>query len=155
MALRKPLVLEDGKIEQIQAGDTLDAAVSAIDVISATNGEIGAITIGMPVYISAADTVKKAQANAPGTKDVIGLVRDASIAAGTPGMIQTDGQLVSANWTLVVGAAVLVAGSIYYLSEGTAGQLTTTAPATGYVVEVGQAFSTTTLDINIRRAIKL
>lgn len=154
--LRKPLVLNAGKIEQLQAGDTLDAAVAAIDVEILSNEESSdAITIGMAAYISSAGKVKKAQANATGTKDVIALCRDASIASGDSGAFQTDGQLTSADWTAVVGVATLTPGSIYYLSGDTAGKLTTTPPTSGWVVEIGEAHSTTVLDINIRQPVKL
>ena len=64
MALRKPLVVVDGQVQQMSAADTLDASVQEKDVFILTNGEIGAIVIGTPVYVSAASTCKKAQANA-------------------------------------------------------------------------------------------
>lgn len=155
MALRKPLVLDSGQIEQIQAGDILDAAVTEIDIVSATNKEVGDITIGMPVYLFEADQVKKAKADAAGTARVLGLVRAASIAADASGYIQTDGVLASADWTAVIGSTTLTAGSVYYLSAATGGQLTTTAPTTGYIVEVGQAISTTELELSQRSPIKL
>jgi len=155
MALRKPLVLNSGQIEQLQSGDTLDAPVTSIDVEVMTNGEAGAITIGIPVYISAADTVKKAKADAVGTSDVIGLVRTASIAASVTGDIQVGGVLSSADWTAVVGGVTLTSGSIYYLSQATAGQLTTTAPSTGFIVQVGIATSTTELLLDVKQRVKL
>jgi hypothetical protein len=152
MALRKPLVIISGQLQEIPAGDTLNASVAEIDIVQATNGEVGAIVIGTPVYVSAAGTVKKAAANAGGTRSVLGLVKDVSIAGAASGSIQTDGILTATTgqWDAVAGTTGgLVAGSIYYLSA-TAGLLTSTAPVTGgqYVCEVGIAISTTELDIN-------
>ena len=77
MALRKPLVLNAGQIEQLQAADTLDVAANL--TVTVTNDNAGAITEGMPVYISGADAVDKARANAEGTATVFALVKDASI----------------------------------------------------------------------------
>ena len=157
MSLKKPLVLgSNGQIQQIQSGDTLDAAIIETESITLLNGESSdAITIGMPAYISAADTVKKAKADAAGTATAFALCKTASITAATTGEFFTSGQLASSNWAAVTGGTTLTAGSIYYLSNGTAGQITVTPPTTGLLVEVGQAISTTTLQIKIKRPILL
>lgn len=152
MAIRKPLVIISGQVQQLPAGDTLDASVSEVDVIAATNSNIAAITRGQPVYVDGAGSVDLAAANASGTRQVLGLVLDASIASAASGNIQTDGVINLADWTSVVGAASLTAGSIYYLSA-TAGQLTSTAPTTAgqYVCRVGLALSTTEMEIDTDR----
>lgn len=150
MALRKPLVLVSGQTQQLQSTDTLDAPQSGGDVVSQTNDEAGAIVIGTPVYNDANDGVKKAKADASGTKDVIGLVRDASITNAVAGAIQTSGILsaTTGQWDAVFGTSGgLVKGTRYYLSAVTAGLGTLTAPSTvgQYVVELGIAISTTEL----------
>lgn len=160
MAARKPLVIVAGRIQQLQAGDTLDASVSEVDVISRTNANAGALVIGHAVYVSASGSVDKAQADALATIEVLGLVRDASIAAGQPGNIQTDGVLVATTgqWDAVTGqTGGLTVGAVYYLSPTTAGQLTATAPtAVGqWVVRVGKALSETELEITIEEPIGL
>lgn len=157
MALRKPLVLVSGEVQQLQAGDTLDASAANPEVLQATNDNVGAITEGMPVYPSGADSVDKAQADASGTAQPTGLVKDASIAGAASGAIQTDGPLDIADWTAVVGAALLVTGSTYFLSAATPGQLISTAPtAVGQLVtKVGRALSTTTLLVDIEQSILL
>ncbi len=160
MALRKPLVIVSGQVEQLQAGDTLDAAVTAIDVIARTNANVGAIVIGTPVYASAAGSVDKAKADASGTVQVVGLVRDTSITASASGNIQTDGVLAATTgqWDAVAGTTGgLVAGTVYYLSEATAGILTATAPSTAgqFVVRVGIALSTTEMSIKVAPPVKL
>jgi len=157
MAARKPLVLNSGSIQQIQAGDTLDAVCNEIEQIAMINGEIAdAITIGMPVYVFASGTVKKARANAQPTSYVVALCKDVSVASGNSGYFQTSGQLTSADWSAVTGgSATLTAGSLYFLSSAAGGQLVTTAPVAGYIAQVGIAISTTALDLNPRQIIQL
>ena len=143
MALRKPLVIVAGQIEQLQSGDTLTGPFAEIESVSVTNGEASPITIGQVVYISAADTVKKARADATATQKAFALVQDASIAAAAIGQVQTSGVLG--------GMSGLVAGSEYFLDPTTAGAITTVAPTTvgQYVMKLGRALSTTEFDINI------
>lgn len=160
MAAKKPLVLTDGQIEQLQAGDTLDAAASEVDVVAKTNDNASSIVIGTPVYVKANGNVDKAQANASGTIQILGLVRDTSIAAAASGAIQTDGVLsaTTVQWDAVAGTTGgLTPGAVYYLSATTAGLLTETAPTTAgqFVVRVGLALSTTELDISVTAPIKL
>lgn len=147
----------DGEVGQLRAGDTLDITGSSNQQFSATNSNIAAITIGQPVYIQGADTVDLALADAKATSGVIGLVSDASIDSSVVGTILTDGILTSTDWTAVVGEATLTVGSVYFLSDVTAGTLTTTAPTTtgSFVTRVGTAISTTTLEVTISRPISL
>lgn len=154
MALRKPLTIVNGQIEQIQAGDTLDASIASQESVNMTNSNAGAIVIGTPVYVDGNDSVDKAKADASGTKTVFGLVLDASIASSATGAIITNGFLTATTgqWDAVTGdTGGLTANAIYYLDPDTAGMLTTTAPtAVGdYVCPVGIALSTTVLKIDI------
>jgi hypothetical protein len=160
MALRKPLVIVSGQIQQLQAGDTLDASANEVDVVTMTNGNAGAIVIGQPVYVSAAGSVDLAQADASATVEILGLVKSTSITASASGSIQTDGILAATTgqWDVVTGGSGgLTAGSIYYLDQDTAGNLTTTPPtaAGDFVVRVGLALSTTELDITTSEPILL
>lgn len=160
MASRKPLVLVDGRLAQLPAGDTLDAAASEVDVITLTNGGGTSGSIGSAVYISAANTFQLARANALGTVEVCGLIRDSAIAAAAIGTIQTDGGLTAttAEWDVVTGqTGGLTPGSIYFLSSTTAGKLTTTAPTSSgqFVLRVGQAISSTSLEISRYQPIEL
>lgn len=163
MALRKPLVLNTGLIQQLQAGDTLDAPQSGGDQIVLTNNNAGAIVIGAPVYCVANDAFDKAQANAAGTKNVIGLVaKDPSIANGVAGPVMTSGVLAAttAQWDAVTGGAGgLVKDTRYFLDPATAGKLVAaaSAPTTAgqYVAEVGIGLSTTEMLVNIKSPILL
>lgn len=153
--LKKPLVLTNGQIEQLQSTDT----ITSVEAISLTNGEASvAIVCGMAVYVSGNDTVKRAKADAVGTTPVFGLAVDASTAAAAAGGFYTDGilALTTGQWDAVAGTTGgLTAGTRYYLSGATAGNITSTAPATGFVQEIGVALSTTELKIGIRPVIKL
>ena len=160
MAARKPLVIVNGRIRQIAAGDTLDASVSEVDVVTQTNENAGALVIGTPVYTSGSGQVDKAQANAYATAEVLGLVKDASIASTQPGMIQTDGVMVAstAQWDAVTGqTGGLTVGSVYFLHPTTSGMLTVTTPsAVGQLVaRVGKALSETELEITIEQPVEL
>lgn len=148
MALRKPLVLVGGEIQQLQPGDTLGGAITEIEGQTWTNGDTTGHVIGDVVYLSAADTVKKAKADAPATKDAVALAMG-SISNGASGTYQTSGTLA--------GLTGLTTGAVYYLSAATAGTMTTTAPTTinQYVVRLGIAVSTTEFLIEVQRAILL
>ena len=160
MALRKPLVIVNGQVQQIQAGDTLDAIVNEVDIAQQTNNEATPIVIGTPVYVDGAGTVKEAQADALLTSRVLGLVQDASIAASAVGNIQTDGVFVATTtqWDAVAGTTGgLTPGIHYFLDPATAGLITATAPTTtGQVVaNLGLALSATELDINNMQTVLL
>jgi len=160
MAAKKPLVITAGQVEQLQAGDTLDAAVTEVDVVSKTNDNASPIVIGSPVYQKSDGDVDLARANAQGTVQILGLVKDTSISAAGSGLIQTDGVLVASTgeWDAVTGGSGgLTAGSPYYVSAATAGLLTATAPSTTgqFVVRIGLAISTTEMDITVQPPIKL
>lgn len=148
MAVRKPLVIVGGKVQQLQTGDSIAVAFSGVDLYAATNNEAGAIVIGAPVYSQAAAAVKKGQANALATAQLLGLVYDTSISAAAVGNIIMQGILTATTtqWDAVVTGASggLVFGTDYFLDPSTAGKLTPTAPTTvgQYVVFVGRAMST-------------
>lgn len=159
MALRKPLVLNAGQIQQLQAADTLDAPQGGGDQHVLTNNNAGSIVPGTPVYAVANDAVDKAKADAAGTKNVIGLAEETIVAAAL-GPITLSGvlTLTTGQWDTAFGTTGgLVKDTKYYLSAATAGLGTATAPTTvgQYVVELGVALSTTELLINIRPAILL
>jgi hypothetical protein len=139
MPLRKPLVVNAGKIQQLQPGDTLDAPQSGGDDTVLTNANAAAVVVCAPVYVSANDSFDKAQANAP--------VRSGGVLAAT-----------TAQWDAVAATTGgLARGTYYYLDPATAGKLTATAPSTAgqFVVEVGLALSTTELLIRPRPPILL
>ena len=160
MAARKPLVLINGRIAQLPAGDTLAAQASEVDVVNAVNANAGALEIGTPVYISGAGAMDKAQANASGTTEVLGLIVNASIPSAASGSVQTNGVLpaTTGQWDAVTGEkGGLTPNSTYYLDAANPGKLTQTPPnAVGeFIVRVGRALSTTEMIINPEPAIEL
>ena len=161
MSLRKPLVIVAGQIQQIGAADTLDATIVEQEIINLTNDEAtDPIIIGTPVYIDAANGVKKAKADASGTANVLGLVKDTSITAATSGAVLTSGILsaTATQWDAVAGTTGgLTPGAAYYLSDATAGQLTATPPsaAGSRIAPLGTAISATELKLNIAPTILL
>lgn len=159
MALRKPLVLNSGQVQQLQSGDTLDAPQSGGDQMVLTNANAGTLAPGSPVYISANDSVDKAKADAVGTKNVFGLAA-ASITAAAAGPVMLSGvlTLTTGQWDTAFGTTGgLTKDVLYYLSAATAGVGTTTAPSTvgQYVVELGLGISTTEMKINVKSPILL
>src|SRR5260221_329186 len=96
MALRKPLVIVNGQIEQLKSGDTLNAPVTGEDIVQKTNDNGSTIVICAPVYIKSNGNVDLAKADASGTTLVFGLVADAAgIATTVAGSIQVDGVLTA------------------------------------------------------------
>lgn len=160
MALRKPLVVNLGQIQQLQAGDTLDAPQGGGDQVVQINDEAGAVVIGTPLYNDANDGVKKAKADASATKNVLGLAAAVTTAPAGSVPITISGVLTATTgqWDAVAGTSGgLTAGTRYYLSAITSGLLTATPPSTigQYVVEIGIALSTTELLIAIKPVILL
>lgn len=161
MATRSPLVIASGQIEQLQAGDELLVATAVADVRTMTNGESSsAIVIGMAVYIFAAGSVKRAQANALSTADVLGLMRDTSVAAAGSGQIVVGGILVATTgqWDAVTGqTGGLTAGARYFLDPVTPGKITSTAPTTvgQVVICLGRALSLTDFEVDTDATILL
>ena len=160
MAKRKPLIINSGQIEQLQSGDTLDAIVTEVDIVSRENSNGSPIVIGAPVYPDGNGSVDLAQADASGTVEVLGLVQETSIASAASGYIQTDGVLVASTgqWDAITGlTGGLVVPDVYWLDPSTAGKLTSTAPtsASQYVTRVGKALSTTEMEISISQPILL
>lgn len=161
MAIKIPLVITNGIIQQLQSGDTILSATSTASIRSFTNGEgAAAIVIGAPVYISANDTMKRAQANAVSTSKVIGLGYDISTAAAAAGNVAINGTLTATTgqWDAVAGTTGgLVFNTTYYLDPATVGKITGTAPTTvgQTVVSIGIASSTTELEIDIQAYILL
>ena len=127
---------------------------------TATNANAGTLVIGTPVYVSAAGSVDKAQADALTTKNVVGLVVDTSIASSATGDIQTGGLLTATTgqWDAVTGdAGGLTAGSQYFVDPDTAGMLTDANLITAgdFIAPVGIALSTTEMIIAIHQTVKL
>ena len=162
MTVRLPLVLgSDGLPQQLQSGDSISAPTDTPSIRSVLNGDTASLVFGMPVYSSAADTVKRAQANAKSTAKVTGLVYDTTIAANANGNIAQSGVLVgtSAQWDAVVTGETggLIFNTTYFLDPANVGKLTASPPSTtGQCnVIIGTAISATELELQIAQPILL
>ena len=150
MAVKKPVVVgSDGRLQQLQAGDS----IGSIETGQITLTADATLIAGNVVYSNAAAHVTKAQANASGTTTAIGMATTA-ITSGVAGTIQTDGvlTLTTGQWDALAGTSGgLAFGTTYFLSTGTAGLITSTAPSTvgQYIVIVGVALSTTDLKLRL------
>jgi len=163
MTVRLPLVIgSSGLPQQLQPGDAISAPTNTPSIRSVTNGEASAaLTLGMPVYASAADTVKRGKADTFATAKLCGLCYDPTIAAAAAGNVASSGVLIgtTAQWDAVVtgqsgGRAF---GTMYCLDPANAGKLTATPPTTvGQVITwVGTAISATELELSIALPIQL
>lgn len=119
--------------------------------ISLTNAEATTVAKLSAVYAyTTSGQFKKANANAAGTMRVIGFAA-AAINASAAGSIIVSGVATgtTAEWDAVTGqTGGLTPGGVYFLSNSTAGKITTTAPTTGYLVRSGIALSTTQMLID-------
>jgi hypothetical protein len=157
MAVRKPLVIVAGQVQQLQAGDTIESSPVLQD---RTNNNAGTIVICTPVYADADDDVDEAQADAEATSAVIGLVFDSTILTTATGSIIMSGihTATTGEWDAVTGdSGGLVVDDLYYLDAAAPGMLTSTAPTTTteFVVPVGIALSATDMKLVDRHSVLL
>jgi hypothetical protein len=134
---RIPLVIVEGRVNQLPVGDTIFGK-------TVTNDNASPITLGQLVYATDNDHVDLAD---PTTHpEVVGIVIDSSISPGDTGSIQTDG---------IANLTGLIAGTVYFLGAG--GSLTSTIPIppTRFLVRIGRALSTTELELGIQPPIGL
>jgi hypothetical protein len=155
VAKKKPIVLTNGQLEQLQSGDHIDLSNST----TKNNNTGGTLVIGTAVYVSGGNATE-AQADAQNTVRVAGLVVDITAPDAGPVEVQADGILIATTgqWDAVTGqTGGLTEGADYFLSEATAGELTTTAPSVAgdFVLRVGHALSATELEIEVAQPIKL
>ena len=154
MAIRRPLVVISGEVQELPLADDLP---SDVDLLSRTF--TSTVIPGEPVFVDLAGSVNQARANAAGTSDVLGIA-PAAVTAATTGQVALDGvvTLTTVQWDAVAGTVGgLTAGAKYFLSAAAAGRMTegSAAGATEYVVEIGEALSTTEMHIRPRRRILL
>ena len=159
----KPLVIDAGQVRQLGAGETLDAVVSAKEVVTIASASGVTLNAGDVVYIDSSGTLNLADGSASASKYPIGFVRGkddgttSNIAAGSQVEVQTDGTFTVSDWTNILGSSTLSPGTKYYLSSATAGNISATAPTSSnhFIVPVGRALSTTAMYIEVGEPIKL
>ena len=108
---------------------------------------------GQPVYIKANGHIGLAQADTLNTSKVVGFaVNDTSIGFSCE---YQRNILTLSDWTSVIGTTNLIPNNLYFLNSTTAGTITNTPPTTGVIISLGEAISTTSLEINIEYPILL
>lgn len=121
-------------------------------LVSLTNSTGSTIAKLSAIYkTTVADQIALAKADAAATMRFIGFASGA-INTATSGAIIVNGVVTGSTgeWDAVTGqSGGLTPGSVYFLSNATAGMVTPTAPTTGFSVRVGIAVSTTQLLINV------
>jgi hypothetical protein len=159
-SLRKPLVLVDGKIQRLQGTDYIQEA----NYITLLNNESPALTFGDTVYLSITGECARAIAdNTDVAIKIVGMVTNSSVTSGNPASIIQSGVLkgTEAQWEnafqLTPSSGGLVAGTIYYLSDGTVGKGTGTPVETvsHYHVKLGIALTSTDFLVDIKEPILL
>ena len=162
MALRNPIVVgTNNEFQVLQSGDQVNVSTAGAAVRVMINGESAvALIIGAPVYVSASNTVKRAQANALATSNVYGIMYDATTAAGASGQVAVDGIVTATTtqWDLITGqVGGLTPNAKYWLDPLLPGRLTTATISTaGQVIQpVGKAGSATEFEISIGERILL
>lgn len=111
--------------------------------------------IGEVVYILSDGRAQLANASALSTARAAALSLE-DVLAGGIGTIITDGRVERADWTPVLGTALLTPGTTYYLATSD-GNITSSAPITAgqVVIGIGKALSATELDIEIQQPVLL
>ena len=106
-----------------------------------------AILQGQPVYIKSNGYIGLAKADTLNTSKVVGFaVNDTSIGFSCE---YQRNILTLSDWTSVIGTTNLIPNNLYFLNSTTAGTITNTPPTTGVIISLGEAISTTSLEINI------
>jgi hypothetical protein len=156
MSVKKPLVITNGRVEQLQAGDRIDLG----NTISKNNIDVGPVVVGQPMIVTGADA-KTAHAGSASRISVAGLVME-DAAPATPVSIMAVGIMSAsvAQWEAVTGnPAGLVTGKSYYLVADAPfpGKLQETAPTLDgqFIVHVGIALSSTQMKIQIEQPVLL
>ena len=136
-------------------GKTVTDALNDIYGIVTLGSVAGeALKAGHLVYTSPIDgLLYKASSSTEVTSRVCGFCKE-DTDASDPCTLIPNGGLELANWTLVIGTTYLTPGVPYFLSA-TSGQITDVAPVAGYTVQVALAVTTTELDINILKRVRI
>jgi hypothetical protein len=136
-----------GRVTSGSASSSVSTSLTAAEALTKFNA----------VYVFSTNNVKKARSNAAGTYRAIGFAA-AAISNAASGQIIYGGTVTgtTGEWDAVTGqTGGLTAGSPYYVSNATPGNITATAPTSGWIVRVGIALSTTTLLINLGEPVGL
>ncbi len=158
------------KADGITGGDVQQTSISVVPLpvpggaavenfISLPNGDTTTIPKGSPVY-SDGFVVRKAIANSPNVKRVVGLAAE-TILPSSIGVIQVDGILEMSNieWQIASNEVGGIANSNYWISAVQIGRLTsfpvTQSSTEVWSLKIGYGVSPTKFKIEIQPSVKL
>lgn len=151
--IKKPLVLNNGEVEQLQPGDSLAPVPNSLVL---GNSGVTPISICTPVYISGEDTADVAHKGM--LPDVVGIATEEIGISPDTGIVQTDGKLTATTeaWDNRTGQnGGLTAGAAYYLGDWGAVIIDPPTTQGEYLVRLGIAINSTDFEIKISRPIRL
>ncbi|MBW2562199.1 MAG: hypothetical protein JRE40_15275 [Deltaproteobacteria bacterium] len=158
MTIRAPLVIINGRIQELPIGDSIAGAGAGsgtgIEAQAATTGED--VVVSEILYLDGSGFANRAQANAIGTSHIIGICTLGATSGNTCEFL-TEGVVSISDWTECIGSVSLTPGTLYFLDPSNAGQMVTVAPTTigQTVVIVGRAVSAQILDLTVTQPILL
>jgi len=136
-------------VEIIDAGIKVDLYPGFVTV---TNTEVdkvytagGTISVGFPVYVDGSGNVQAADADAIGTRNILG-VAVTSATVTNPCTVRTFGEFQHVSYSFTVGTAVFV---------GSGGGIVDSPNGSAYVSAVGVATAADTLYVNPSQSIDL
>lgn len=154
MAIRAPLVIINGKIQELPVGDYIAGAPpgpqgppgSGIPDSTAIVAED--ISPGQAIYLDGSGELRLAQADSEMTGYAAGICT-VGATAGNAASYVTEGLVALANWTVSVGTASLTPGTLYFLDPNNPGGMTEVSPtSSGQIVLVtGRATTGQILDL--------
>jgi len=158
MTIRAPLVIINGRIQELPIGDSIAGAGTGggggIEAQAATTGED--VVVSELLYLTGSGIANRAQADAIGTSYIVGVCTLGATSGNTCEFL-TEGVVSISDWTECIGSVSLSPGTLYFLDPSNPGQMVTVAPTTvtQTVVIVGRAVSAQVLDLTITQPILL
>jgi len=155
--IKKPLVLNNGNLEQLQDCDRLIPVQNTLELLNDKSVQMEA---GSPVCIELANIANTTKTSDIDRKDAIALACTI-VPSNELGIFQVDGKLTltTTQWDIITeGIGGLLPGKVYFLAESaTSGKISHIPPSTlgHYIVKLGIAISTTEFQIMIGTPIKL
>lgn len=132
----------------LASGITGPPGNGAIVSFVSSNADTVTLPSGTPVAAQTPGVVRAKASDA--TRPAIGVL-NASAAAASSAVVQINGTVTKADWTEVLGTALLSPRQLYFADPVTPGKLTTTVPTTiGHIVQViGVGLTTDTMELQI------
>ena len=153
MALRRPIVVIQGRFQELPVGDGIEASAEFSGVRVVVNDQGATVSRCTPVYLSSPGKFKVADPTTLLHSRLIGLVASASIPQGFDGYVQRYGVLVATSdeWSGVTDTGTALSPMTKYFLSMETGKITNVTPieSGSILVPVGFAMSETELELQI------